>query len=174
MILLAICTIIGGYIFWKKVCKDEDIKFLKPLLVVLGCLIGAFGGMLLSAFFSVIVPQTTYDIEFDRVELVALGSTSEMQGNFFLASGSIGSHQFYKFYYKTPDGGKQFGKLPAESAVIYEEDRKDAYMAKAGKEKHYPTWVYWWVRIFPGGTSWEYAIHVPNGTIKVEYNLDLK
>jgi len=174
MILLAICIFIGGYFFWKKTDKDADFKYQKQIFSFLGCLIGAFVGVLLTGFLSVFVPWTTYDIEFDRVELAALGSTSEMHGSFFLATGNIDSQQFYKFYYKTPDGGKQFGKLPAESAVIYEEDRKDAYMAKAGREKRYPTWVRLWIRIFPGGTSWKYAIHVPNGTIKVEYNLDLK
>lgn len=173
MIVLIVCVCIGGYLFYR--IEKED-KVIKALFTLMGVCVGLLAGMAITGISSVVVPSTVHHYEFEKVELVTLGSASELQGSFFLASGSVGAEQYYKFYYKTADGGKKFGKIQAESATVYEEDRKDAYMAKAGEENRYSTNDYLWLipKFLWGRPLWKYTIHVPKGTIKVEYNLDLK
>jgi len=49
-------------------------------------------------------------------------------------------------------------------------------MAKAGEQDIYSNQVYLWLvpKFLADENRWEYTIHVPKGTIKVEYNLDVK
>lgn len=181
--ILTVCIIGGGYFFWRIVsAKDEyGIQaggfFFQAVAFVGGALGGALLGSLLSLFLSFVVPHTTRYAEIDWMELVALDSTSEMQGTSFLASGSIGSQQYYKLYTRTLNGENYSVRIKAKSAVVYEENRKDAYIAGLGIMESYPAWIR--PLFYPFTESMEnrkkyimYAIHIPKGTIKRGYNLD--
>lgn len=174
MIATIVCVFVGGFFLYRK-NKGED-KVLRVLLAAIGMSAGMIVALLITGISFAVLPKTTVHFEFEKTELVALSSSSDLQGSFFLASGSVGSEQYYKFYYKTADGGKKFGKIQAESATVYEEDRKDAYMAKAGEESQHSNWAYVWLipKFMGKDTHWKYTIHVPKGTIKTEYSLDLK
>ena len=121
--------------------------------------------------------------EHEKVEIVALQNRSPNEGSFFLASGRIESVPYYFFYYKLPNGGKKLGKVLAENAEVYEEDRSDGYMAKIQRRTSYSSLREWtWLLVSEfmlrldesyHSTS-NYAIHVPKGTIKTGFNLDLK
>lgn len=174
MVVFAICIFIGGYVAYRMGRKADPL--MKFFAILFGICAGFLVGTIAVAIFLATVPNTVHKYEFEKVELVTLVDSSELQGSFFLASGSLGAEQHYKFYYKTSDGGKKFGKVNAESVTVYEEDRKNAYMAKSGEENRYSQRVYLWLipKFLSGGNSWKYTIHIPKGTIKEEYNLDLK
>lgn len=177
MILLIAFVLIGAAIAFRKAYKDDkDDKISQALLAIAGSFLGVLASIALVLFFSAVMPRTAQHYEFEKTKLVAFGDASELHGYLFLASGNIGSEQFYRFYYELPDGGKKFGKVNAEIITVYEEDRKDAYMAKVGEQDKYPNWVYLWFlsKFIVKENRWKYAIHVPKGTIKAEYNLDLK
>ena len=92
---------------------------------------------------------------------------------FFLGSGYVDSAPYYFFRYKTPDGGTKLRKLRAESATVYEEKRTDAYITEILDEKRFN----WSWLLNPINTSAHisgYAIHVREGSVKKEINLDLK
>jgi len=175
MIVFIVCICIGIYLSFRI---GEEKGLLGLILAIMGSCVGAFAGMLIVGIYTAIEPGTIHHYEFEKVELTTLGGTSELQGSFFLGSGSVGTEQFYRFYYKTADGGKKFGKISAEAGnvTVYEEDRKDAYITKVGEESMYSTKEHLWLipKILNDKKNWKYAIHVPKGTIKKEYNIDLK
>jgi hypothetical protein len=174
MIISIFCVLVGGCISFIIARKQDKIS--KVIITFLGMFIGAFCSIILFGIFSATISHTSERIEKDRVQLVALIGSDEIQGSFFLVSGSIGSEQYYKYYYQTADGGKKFGKISAEGVTVYEEDRQDAYIVRVGTRDKYSSRVYFWLfpRFLQAESLGVYTIHVPKGTIKAEYKLDLK
>ena len=177
MVLWIVFTILGLIKGWKET-SNEDIRFKR----VIGSLFGGFLGLLIalcvSSVLLVILPHTYNYVAFERTELVVFKDRSEIQGSFLLAEGSINSTFHYVFYYKTPDGGRKFGKVLAENSIVYEEDRKDAYMVKKKQEKNYqkkyikkwgwliPFWLFEGIiEDITNPNRYFYDIHVPRGTI---------
>ena len=163
--LIVVCVVVGIYVGYRVGREKKDILF----NTFIGALIGMAGGLLLVVLFSVAPLTQKFEHLNTRTDLVA-DNSNELQGSFFVVSGSIGVEQYYKFYFKTPDGGKRFGKLPAESVTIYEEDRDGAYIVKTGGRDEYSDRIHFWLipRFLVSGCSRQglYAIHVPKGTIK--------
>jgi hypothetical protein len=123
-------------------------------------------------------PRASVITEFDKGRIVALSASVTTEGSFFLGSGQIEGRPCYFFYFETPDGGKKLDKLDASQVTLYEEDRKDAYFAKAINKRDWSGhgWVYdFFVPPILRSQEWgnEYAIHVPKGSIKEEIRLDL-
>jgi len=125
---------------------------------------------------SVHIPEVRQ--ESDRKQLVTLVDSSSVSGGFFLASGSVGSERYYEYYLSTPDGGKQYAKVSAGTTRVYEEDRRDAYIANVSVEEKcdFSIFLHWWFCLNWGAGFSGYAIHVPKGTITSAgvYELDLK
>lgn len=135
--------------------------------------------MALGAVIRAMTPVAAIPVEFDRMKVVALSVSASVEGTFFLGSGSIEGHPYYFFYSETPDGGKKLSKLNAEKATLYEEDRKDAFVAKVdlyGWDSRGLLWNFFVPKSFwLDNKHWNsgYAIHVPKGSIKEEIRLDL-
>ena len=176
MILLLVLTIfgfiIGIWLSWKdKLSADQSI-----MISIFATLVGfavtiAVGGMIASGA----AYKTQYG-EYDQVKIVALKNSLSTEGSIFLLVGDINSRPCYLFYYEMPDGGKKLGKLSAETITVYEESRQDAYLAKSGVVKK--TFEKEWLRFFVPTfmlkkDGFSYSIHVPEGTIKRNINLDL-
>ena len=110
--------------------------------------------------------------------LVNLTNSDNLSGTFYLISGSFGSSEYYKYYYKTADGGKQYAKISAEDVVVYEDANNDAYIASVTVTKTCPGDKTGWLYCLAAeehekiGT----AIHVPRGSIKNagKFEMDLK
>ena len=117
------------------------------------------------------------EYEYDKINIVAIDSSKELSGTFILGLGNVNLEQQYVFYYLTADGGKKYGEVSKYSAIIYEEERRDGYMAKIGERTVYSDKVLFWLIpkfLLDGKDSTTYAIHVPKGTVKLEFNIDLK
>jgi len=185
MIQFIVCILLSAYV-WTKIVR----MFIPPeknyIMTAAGICVGIMI-MLLASFISIGIcgiafETSTHEIaerEKSRLQLVALGNSSEIKGSFFLACGSVGSEQVYRFYYQTSDGGKKFDQVSVADATIYEEDRQDAYLSKISKTKEYSATDHLW--LIPSfmeraikKEQISYAIHVPKGTVKQEYKLDLK
>ena len=124
-------------------------------------------------------PVTSSMIEYNEVKIVALSSSTSINGSFFLGSGNIEGNPYYFFYFATPDGGKKMDKLRADLVTLYEEDRKDAFMAKISVRTEWKNEDQLFRFFAPLRIKAEeemgqqYAIHVPKGSIKEGINLDL-
>lgn len=184
MIIFMLCVFIGGFVAFRCISKSKkkgeilktDLVSVNIVTCVLGLVVGAVVGLGISKIASLIISHTIVQrYEYEKIQLVALGNSNELRGSFFLASGDIGTEQYYKFFYRTADGGKQFGKVHAENATVYEEERGDAYMSRTGKKDIYSERVHFWLipKFLMDEPQGRYAIHVPKGTVKAEYKLDL-
>jgi len=103
----------------------------------------------------------------DTVEIVKIQGQVTTGGTFFLGSGIVDGELYYFYYAKMGDGRYRSGKIPAGEAIIYEEDRNDAYIDFYAK-KLKPAGLQFWIGINLEPESCE--IHVPNGSIKSEFS----
>ena len=144
--------------------------------------VGALAGLIIAAVLTGICLANEgrpNEVECSKAEIVALVDCSQSKGRFFITSGSFGQEEVYRFYIKTPDGGKQFRSLPAERVTIFEEDRQDAYLSEIKEERQQPP-LKKIERLFPLILPHDslietgrYAIHVPIGTIQTEKNFQI-
>ena len=180
--IVPIVFIIIGTCFFYRMDKYEGDEFDKPRrgsisLGLAGSYIGLLVAFLTIAATMVTAPGVIRCYEIEKKELVALENSREVQGSFFLGCGNINNEQYYVFFYNTPNGGKKFDKINAKNTIIYEENRKDAYLAKEVMEKRYSDKIrQWLIPKFIGNICFfnNYIIRVPKGTIRTGYNLSLE
>jgi hypothetical protein len=171
VILLISCIVIGAGLGYLLEGRRDKISG-----TLVGVIIGIVVGIGVGFILDVTLPYETHEFESERVELVALGDTNLLHGTFFLGSGQINSDMYYLFFFKAPDGGKKFDKVNAKNTTVYEEDRSDAYLVRIGQQEQRPNSTYLWLLpkfLVHDVYNYYYAIHVPKGTIKTGYNLDL-
>lgn len=169
--------VINEFIKWRKYTETSN----KVGAFLLGINVSV---LVYLALCMVIMHNSSYKqeyVEYDKVEIVALENASITQGSFFLGTGYIDKVPHYVYYFKLPNGGKKLETLSAESAVVHEENRIDAYKAKPKEQRVYTSLKPWAWLLIPEfmliescGSSTNYALHVPKGTIKTGFNLDLK
>lgn len=185
MLTIICCAMLGLYVGFINTRKNPESKNWEYWgNCILGVMVGALVGMILACIFSTFLgDKQVQQNEYNKTEIVALTDNSQLSGSFFLASGSVGQEECYKFYSKTVGGGKKFDSLPAKDVIIYEENRNDAYISQIQTTENYPKikqGIYLFIPkflIYSGShLTGQYAIHVPKGTIKVEENfrLDMK
>lgn len=103
-------------------------------------------------------------------ELVAINDTMGIQGTFFLGTGAVGSEPIYTFYHKSGKGVK-FGSVSAYKATVYEEEKRKEGVLRA----YYKDFAKSFFKIIGFGDDERYyEIFVPAGSVKREFNLDLK
>lgn len=147
-----------------------------------GVVSGVFWGLVIS-FVIILIMNFSLDsrfsrceVEYDKVKLTNLVGSCQTEGMFFLGTGNVEGVEYYKYFYLKPDGGKQFAKLPADRVVLYEEERLDGYLTKVGEQRKAPrisTLIIPDFFFFEPRTFQTYAIHVPKGTIKGGFEVDL-
>lgn len=104
-----------------------------------------------------------------QIELVTIQDTSGIQGSFFLGTGHIESKSYYVFYQKEGNGVR-FGKVSAEKAVVYEEERNGGLIKTYTRQ-----FTSGWHNAFGTTLGGEkYEIFIPQGSILHEFQLDLK
>lgn len=175
MLTLLIFTVAGlfvGYFAGRK----ETIDGLRAFMIIAGLAVGLlFGFMVTSAIRDFSYGKENF-IEAEKLRIVSLVGASEIKGEIFILAGSMGTEDYYKFYYEASDGARIFMKLEKSTVRIYEEDRMDAYVTQIQTYKKSNVRGLW-VPMFLEREKKQfqyYAIHVPKGTIKPEINLDLK
>lgn len=171
LVIVAICPLIGLAI-------NRKINHEKFLGIWIGLCVGIFINIVIICALSSYLRSESY-LEHDKVQLVSLNNALFTEGDFFLGTGIIRGVPHYIFYYLLKDGGKQFNSLPATVVAVYEENRTDGYLVKVDKVGKIPSVNNW---LIPGFLMMEtrcprypniYAMHVPKGTVKEGFNLDL-
>lgn len=109
----------------------------------------------------------------DTVKLVSMKDTSQIEGKFFLGSGSINNNIFYSFYYREKDKGIKYGQVFANNTTIYDDSQSDDVILKKYKQVFKEKWLSW---ILPLNNREKYEIYSPPNKIIItdEYNLDLQ
>lgn len=101
-------------------------------------------------------------IVYEERELIQVNNKSEIEGSFFLASGSFGEELYYQFYYKDKNNFIVYNKVPVESEKIKIRfsDRPKLLIVNKGNKY-----------------GWEeqgMILEVPESAILRDYNLNLK
>lgn len=123
--------------------------------------------------------SATQYVEKGKIEIISLRNILSLEGDFFIGTGTLDSKLYYVYYYKSERGGSKLTKVSAEKTELFEEDRRDAYLAEVDKTITRPglkQWDWLFVPWFLLSDSSEYdkALHIPRGTIKKNINLDLR
>ncbi len=147
---------------------DMEILLLGFMALLMSGLIGIMGGMGVAAIVG-FFPEKII-IEDGRTEIVALKDSQGLEGHFFLGSGQINSEMYYFYYYSCGTSCSAFGKTPAFAARIYEDSDSPhiTYFKKVFKN---PSWNDFAIILEDNEPS---EIHIPKGSIKQGFTLDLQ
>ena len=160
-IILAAMAIVGG-IVWA-------IKEREGLLVGLGVLVAMLvAGIGLSTFYIVgqycITPDEAYGTT--KTNICAI---SDNTGTFFVGRYHSNSSVFYSYIKETDDGGKVIGRINANTATLYDNEKEHPYITAIKKRNSNP-----FLRFFFFTDTTRYEIHIPPQSIKCDYNVDLE
>lgn len=148
---------------------DGELLILGLVALVGFCLIGFMGGAGVAAVVGMFPEKQL--VESGRTELVALKDSQGIEGNFFLGSGQVNSEMFYFFYYSCGNSCSVFGKIPAFNARVYEDSESPhiKYFKKVFKNQAWNNFA------LPSlGDNETSEIHIPKGSIKQGFSLDLQ
>jgi len=136
-----------------------------------GVLILILGTVGIFCMLFVVVPYTMDSIQTDSgmcgrensvgiTQIYSLKSDASLQGKFVLGTGSVRSERMYFAYKGDNSNGYMLVEFPAFGSVIFEDSNETAYVET--------------VRVLLCNTCGfnlitKYKIHVPKGTIKMEY-----
>lgn len=158
---------VSDVIVVKDWCGWLDI-ILVFLSGVLGGAIAILVIMIGSAFATAYADTNLSEQPTSTTYLYALQDNSTASGSFFLGSGNIDGEQKYVYMAKTKNGYRM-GSIPAEDCYINESaDKPKIEQYKNGyKSKFFRNNLF-----FLGDDS--YKIYIPKGSIKYNFEVDLK
>ena len=136
--------------------------------LVLGALLGVLVMFVLSGLISSVAERESYQAE--EKKLYAVQDTFGTEGSFFLGSGSVDGKMEYVYLTKE-NKGYLMQSVPVEDVFIIEDNTTKPKMTK-----HYERFKNDTLElIFPDlwGDTY-YNITIPKGSIKYDYNIDLK
>jgi phosphate/sulfate permease len=140
--------------------------------IIAGPLIGfafaLFAGIIVSLLLSDSVEMESYVDKTTHIS--ALKDGSSVQGDFFLASGSVDEVPMY-FFAKKKSGGIVMDSIEAEDVIIIEDDTEEPRIVEyAGRFKS--DRLEYWLPSTP--THVETRIYVPEGTVTTKFDIDLE
>lgn len=139
--------------------KDSRV-FLGFIWLIAGGLITLLV-LILSCIFGSVVTETEYNYHDDNERQIV-----SMQDNIFLYRRST-DKLVYTYAYKDGDGIRTDSVKADNSVIMY--DNSDAkVITQKGNFKN------WWHYLYAFPTREKYIFYVPQGTVKEEYNVDLK
>lgn len=105
---------------------------------------------------------SNYDMTARGPDLQALATSSELQGSFFLASGTVGEDQVFRYLTRQEDGLIQAREIEAAYASVIE-----------GSEDPHIEYRYTCYDMFPWQTCGQPALvfHVPEGSVLRDYDV---
>lgn len=158
--IVIIGTVVLGVTFF--IMWGEDFV---PTLFVAG-IVSIIIAMTVGGVISQVTQKPTVVRDWD---LLALSNGSQVEGHFFLGSGTINERSVYTYLRQTSDGGAYLGSVPANQSLVYETDGNprieviedcsdiNSWFSCADNE------------IFP-----RYRIYIPDGSIWYGYDVDVR
>jgi len=170
MLTIIICSLIGA-IFFAWLCRDEGALILGGFA---GLTLGAVVGLIIAVIIGMRTPTEEEITQIKEIQLVALQDNSGISGSFFLGSGVIKEKFYYVYYYRNEDGSFSLGKILAEKARVFEENRKDGILEKIEiTEKPKVDKISRWALPPCMYVKEKYIFRIPKGSIRNDFKLDL-
>lgn len=172
MLWLGVVVFAFQGMFLDPILAPESIGgyFFAGLFYLFIC--GAAGGVSGLIAYGIGQLYPTHPVEIERASLVAIRDKDGVSGTFFLGTGYIEGKPYYFYYKKLSSSIFQPGKVEADGSVtVYEEQRTGAELVTFANKIAYPWWA-WLVSLpYPSGSTYTYAFHVPQGTIRTGYSM---
>jgi len=168
--------------------KTRDINLSIFMESLGGTLIGLVVGFILSMILSLAVKSDRVPVNSDPVDIHAITDGSSISGNFFLGGGTIKDVQYYYFYMSTEKGGFKQQKADVNTTTIFEHEDyiNTGHLIVQNLILPDDHWARGWA-VFDGsgncgctqkgsiiGPADLYEFHIPKGSIKHNFNLDLE
>lgn len=153
---------------WAVLCA----AFFVPIGVFVGALVGLLAMLILGSIGYVIIPNETVTIS--EMPIYSLSDSSEYSGRFVLGSGYVKSELRVYYVSITPDG-KRIESCSRYNAYIVETNDESPKVKITGNRYKWK-WARW---IFPEINMMfdcfdKVELIVPENTITMQYNIDLK
>lgn len=118
-------------------------------------------------------PEYTFEKE-SSIEITSIEDNVASEGDFFLGSGSIEGKLKYFYTTKDEQGGYKVDSIPSSNTTIYM-DIKDNENSRIETWKGEPkSGILNSIIGSLKGNPSEYRVHIPKGSLKENYNVDLK
>lgn len=165
VVLGVVAILLVRFIFFRGEDRVDAILN-NAICSIIAAIAGLIVGVLLATTIGANLPQKEQAVATYR--LVNLRDNLGIQGNFFLASGSVGTQQEYLYYYQLPSGGYKSGRMASsDNLTIFEENRSDGELVVLQPAFSFD-WEWRW-GIHKGGETYEF--HVPKGSIFSGFHL---
>lgn len=105
----------------------------------------------------------------EEIPIVALKDTNRANGNFFIGSGHVDTDLYYYYFTETEDGGKQFEKVDAEEALIYDTEKENPHILI--ESMHHSSGL---INFFFVTERQRYSFYIPEGSIDYSFTIDLE
>lgn len=133
--------------------------------VLLSLLIMVLGGGIATAS-----GAQTQSEKVETVEVISLNDNSDIEGSFFLGSGSVNEELVYYYAYKS-DKGVTVGKVDADEVYInYTDEQPRLEEYRTNFKSEFLKWSF----AYLGEDSCYYKLYIPEGSIIEEYKIDLE
>ena len=146
----------------------DAIKNREGAPIVLGFLVSlvvmAFGAICCAAIGMCIPADEVY--ETNNKQICAI---SDNTGTFFVGRYGAKSSTFYCYLEETENGGKVMKEVKVSDATLYDDKTESPYVSTLKKRNSNPI-----IRFFFWTYRDEYDIHIPRGSIKYNFNVDLE
>lgn len=171
MLFIILGIVIGLIvIIWLAINENLDWGFLGGITV---CLVFIMVWLITSLCINTNVKDDKLEYEtIESTEIYCLVDNRNVEGNYFLFSGSV-DEELYYYYVHNNSLGRVTDKIPASSSYINYVSQD--FRVETVKAKHKNRFIGYWL-----GADWvcieKYKIYVPEGSITCEgdYNIDLK
>jgi hypothetical protein len=163
MITLILFPLIGFFWVKRSYCPSGSDYFA-------GIFIGFIFSLFLAMVLAINVPKEISNTqEVRQYDLVSFNDSGQLDGRFFLGSGTVNESMYYRFYYEKGKGFN-YNKIEANSVknIYYDDDPRIIKYRITKKPKGL------WSLMTFGFYDYYYLIYVPEGSIKRQFNLDLK
>lgn len=169
MLTLGICVLIATMIFVTIIYIDTD----DPVEAIgAGLLMGLVVGLTVGALVQMGVATSVYEkyTKTEKTDIVTLDDGELTSGKFLVLTAFVGEDPVYVYY--TEDKGHDTVNqqtAPLHDTKVYEDQESKSYIIISKEKRHSG----WWGNDF-SGTDYTYEIHVPPGTVKREFSLNLE
>lgn len=157
-----------GALIWMMIAIHSDGDIFDVLFFGAGTLIlfGLIGGVI--AVRIGLTQPTVWNTE-SKTPLVAMYNLNGLEGSFFLASGDIGVHTYYDYWY-TDGNGYRHGQVIAGDIEVFEDATGNTATVERDRSTCASGKVGLWSICVESKTR--YRFHIPRGSIARSFNLN--
>lgn len=153
----------------------KDIRLSIALETLGGTILGGIAGLVISLFVSFYVKSDLImDKHGETKNIYAIADGNSVSGSFFLGSGYVDCVQYYYYYEQLDNNGFKQRKVRVEIATVFEHTDTTGYISAYKMVLPKGHWAIGWSVLTEWDLKYVYEIHIPKGSIRNSFNLDLE